>query len=142
MDLKRFRILLAEFGAEIEVWPERERAAARHLLIVSDEAALAHRHARQVDDALTRRPPVASHRAVERVLAGLTRVAADSRGHPPAPGFAKLGRPVASLALLASLAVAGFVVGVMDLAPGADPAQLFELFGLFPSSDVATGFGM
>lgn len=147
MDLKRFRQLLAEFGPDIEIWPARERAAARHMLVASTEAAAAHQQAVRADELLASGPSAGSPlsvdpAAVERVLDRLARMPLPAPAGVPVGGLASLGRPYASVALLVSLAVAGFVVGLADLAPGTESTPAFELFGVFPGSDVTAGFGL
>jgi hypothetical protein len=50
-----------------------------------------------------------------------------------------LGR---SAAVLASLAIVGFVIGVTDFVADSEPTQVFEMMGGQSLADLPSGFGM
>lgn len=52
MTLRRFRVLAASYGAELQRWPERLRPQARALLQVSMEARAIIVRARELDEAI------------------------------------------------------------------------------------------
>lgn len=141
MDVKRFRDLLAEHGADLACWPAAERTAARQLLSVSAEAAEIQRRAGLVDRALNGAVTVTAE-AATRVLHRLDAVPLQRGGRQARSAPTWLGRPAAAAAVFAALALVGVAAGAADLVPNIDVVQHFDLLGLVPNSDLVSGFGM
>jgi hypothetical protein len=140
MKLERFRYLLDAYGADLQRWPEAERASARELLARSDEAAQAQYEAARLDYALGHGAPAVSGAAVGRVLKavaepekrtedGLYRAVIGPRWVPPA--------------LLGGMAVLGFLVGLVDLeSDSAASGMRSDVVAIVFNSDLAGKLGL
>jgi hypothetical protein len=118
MDARRFRALVATYGADRERWPSAERQSAESFLRGSSEAPKWLEVEQQLDALLDEAGPV------EPSAALLRRVAEIPLRHPaPERVLAPLGRLRNWFTILVAAAVAGAVVGVVtpDLAPGIEP---------------------
>ena len=119
MELGLFRRLLETYGANVDHWPEGERAEARALLAISAEALQAHREAIALDRMLERGRGGVSGQSVARVLDALARPlpAQHPAGSSPSRAFLAqfaMSRPWAPTALLGAVAVLGFIVGIVE----------------------------
>ncbi|HEX9461461.1 MAG TPA: hypothetical protein VGB82_02585 [Alphaproteobacteria bacterium] len=141
MDVKRFRDLLAEHGAELARWPAAEQGEARELLSVSADAAELRRRAGLVERALSE-PAAVSVESATRVLHRLDAVPLRRAERQTLSVLDWLGRPAAAAAVLVVLALVGVAAGAADLVPNSDVIGHFDLLGLVPNSDLASGFGM
>ncbi|WP_168220374.1 hypothetical protein [Azospirillum thermophilum] len=130
MNIERFQHLAEAYGAEIDRWPETERAAARGLLARSDEARHALAQARILDAFLSLGEPKVGDAQLDRVMASLSDRLDRRTGAPPPirlPGGAPAAvRPAAragawwqAAAFLAAMGVLGVAAGDLGLIGGA-----------------------
>lgn len=133
MTLERFLYLLDAHGADLRLWPEADRLPAQALLATSADAATARREALRLDAVLRRLESVAAPGSAERVLSAVARPAPEPDDGLYAAMVAGAGRRWIPPALLAGMAVLGFIAGLADLEG--------EMSALGTSSDlVATVF--
>ncbi|HEY1721929.1 MAG TPA: hypothetical protein VGG27_11840 [Magnetospirillaceae bacterium] len=145
MELGRFGRLLVIHGANLAEWPDAERRQAEALLARSPEAARLRDESARMDRILRDAGPVVSPETVERVLARIdARIDAseDDDDIDPDAFFAALPRPIRgpwiSAAILASMIVIGFLIGVNSSTESRQSSDFVDLL----SSRSASGYGL
>ncbi len=152
MRMRRFRALLASYGAEPALWPDAERVAAQALLAVSAEARALAETERGLDLALhaaaarttARVPPSESEdAALARLRSGIAARVTPLAAMPPprrmhlplrlAGGGAVLsGRHLAFGALAGVSMLAGLSIGTLDAVPSAGGPGIVGLLQAAP----------
>ncbi len=115
MNIERLQVILDAFGADPRRWPEAERDAALALIAGDAEARFRQKKARRLDALLDEAAPVHLDLDAAAIVAGVTGATANVRrfaGKRSAP-FTVIWP---SFAGLAAAAVAGFVIGWLNLA--------------------------
>lgn len=132
MSPRRFRRLVAAYGANPARWPEPERAAAEELIAASAEAQMALAEAKALDGELTRAPVPVGPATLDRLRDGIrhrvARLPAASQVAPE-PWLAGVFAMPLRLGALAAAALVGVWLGWSEpLLSNPDPLAALQLY--------------